>query len=154
MNIRICQIQNISEYKPAPDGQVLFACFSSLCWPQTFKERKTSLNRQPLSLPFCGCKSTTFPQTHKHFFQLFCIIQRYSLTVSEINFHFFQNKGKKGVLVVPDYRISTLEIDGDDVETGLQVHGIGGNVGFRREIVQRMRVMEPCKRMVSVPMTP
>ena len=47
------------------------ACFSSLCWPQTFKERKTSLLRQPLSLPFCGCKSTTFPQTHKHFFHLF-----------------------------------------------------------------------------------
>ena len=34
------------------------------------------LTNQPLSLPFCGCKSTTFPQNNKHFFQLFCIMQR------------------------------------------------------------------------------
>ena len=43
------------------------------------------LTNQPLSLPFCGCKSTTFPQTHKHFFQLFCIINHYLLIYSVIN---------------------------------------------------------------------
>ncbi|MCQ2302073.1 MAG: hypothetical protein MJZ94_05545, partial [Bacteroidales bacterium] len=55
--------------------------------------------------------------------QLFCIMQRYSLTVSEIKFHFFQNKGKKGVLVVPDYRVSAFEMVGNDAKSGLQVHG-------------------------------
>ena len=55
---------------------------------------------------------------------------------------------------MPDYRFFTLEMVGNDVKSGLKIHGTGGKAGIRRGIVQRMRVMEPCKRMVSVPVTP
>lgn len=98
------------------------------------------LSNQPLSLPFCGCKSTTFPQTHKHFFQLFYIINRYLLIYSVINLWFFSERWQKGVLVVLDNRISAFEMDGNDAKSGIQVHEMGGNAGFSREIFQRMRV--------------
>ena len=45
-----------------------------LCWPQTFKELALNFfHNHCLPFVFSGCKSTTFFQTGKHFFQIFFI---------------------------------------------------------------------------------
>ena len=56
-----------------------------------FQRTQNSLLANPSPLPFCGCKSTTFLQTDKHFFLLFCKIILTILYIKEINFSEKQN---------------------------------------------------------------
>ena len=95
---------------PHPAERLLLA--SLLLAGLRLSKNAKSRRKSSASPPFCGCKSTTFSLSHKHFFYVFFIKYLISLHINDINFTGYYKTNQK-------HRVKHLLLQKIANETGI-----------------------------------